>query len=199
MRSPAGHAPEPCAPRYRDRQYRSGSRTSGKTRRQGRGTHQVLGGDGSAHRPAVLHRAAATAGFPRGREPLGLNILQERLAAAMSCESRQECCSHSQSTNMANIVEVKVPDIGNFKDVDVIEVLVKPGDAIEKEQGLITLETDKATMDVPAPEAGTVKEMKVKQGDKVSEGSLILTLELAGAAPDTAGQDQSQPKEPKPA
>ena len=83
---------------------------------------------------------------------------------------------------MANIVEVKVPDIGNFKDVNVIEVLVKPGDAIEKEQGLITLETDKATMDVPAPYAGTVKEMQVKQGDKVSEGSLILTLEVAEVA-----------------
>ena len=82
---------------------------------------------------------------------------------------------------MENIVEIKVPDIGNFKDVDVIEVLVKPGDKIEKEQGLITLETDKATMDVPAPQAGTVKAMKVKQGDKVSEGSPILSLEVAGA------------------
>ncbi|HKT32576.1 MAG TPA: dihydrolipoyl dehydrogenase [Gammaproteobacteria bacterium] len=89
---------------------------------------------------------------------------------------------------MTNIVEVKVPDIGNFKDVDVIEVLVKPGDAIEKEQGLITLETDKATMDVPAPEAGTVKEMKVKQGDKVSEGSPILTLETVEAATKRAAE-----------
>ena len=79
---------------------------------------------------------------------------------------------------MANIVEIKVPDIGNFKDVDVIEVMVKAGDKIEKEQGLITLETDKAAMDVPSPYAGTVKEMKVKQGDKVSEGSLMLTMEV---------------------
>ena len=83
---------------------------------------------------------------------------------------------------MANIVEVKVPDIGNFKDVDVIEVMVKPGDKIEKEQGLITLETDKAAMDVPSPYAGTVKSVRVKQGDKVSEGSLILTMEVAEAA-----------------
>ncbi|MGH8307073.1 MAG: dihydrolipoyllysine-residue acetyltransferase [Gammaproteobacteria bacterium] len=82
---------------------------------------------------------------------------------------------------MAKTVEIKVPDIGNFKDVDVIEVMVKTGDKIEKEQGLITLETDKAAMDVPSPNAGTVKAMKVKQGDKVSEGTVILTLEVADA------------------
>jgi len=80
---------------------------------------------------------------------------------------------------MSQLVEIKVPDIGNFKDVDVIEVMVKAGDTIEKEQGLITLETDKAAMDVPSPYAGTVKAMKLKQGDKVSEGSVILTMEVA--------------------
>jgi pyruvate dehydrogenase E2 component (dihydrolipoamide acetyltransferase) len=73
--------------------------------------------------------------------------------------------------------EVRVPDIGDFKDVAVIEVLVKPGDAVTKEQSLITLESDKATMEIPAPEAGVVKELRVKLGDKVSEGSLILILE----------------------
>ena len=77
---------------------------------------------------------------------------------------------------MSQLVEVKVPDIGNFKDVDVIEVMVKAGDTVEKEQGLITLETDKAAMDVPSPYAGTVKAMKLKQGDKVSEGSVILEI-----------------------
>ena len=87
-----------------------------------------------------------------------------------------------KSKSMAQTLEVKVPDIGNFKDVDVIEVMVKAGDKIEKEQGLITLETDKAAMDVPSPYAGIVKEMKVKQGDKVSEGSVILTLDAADAA-----------------
>ncbi|MHB8583635.1 MAG: dihydrolipoyl dehydrogenase, partial [Gammaproteobacteria bacterium] len=80
---------------------------------------------------------------------------------------------------MANIAEIKVPDIGNFKDVDVIEVMVKAGDTVEKEQGLITLETDKAAMDVPSPYAGTVKELKIKKGDKVSEGSPILTMEVS--------------------
>ncbi len=79
-------------------------------------------------------------------------------------------------------IEVKVPDIGDFKDVPVIEVFVKPGDAVKAEDSLVTLESDKATMDVPAPSAGTVKELKVKLGDKVSEGSVILTLETASAA-----------------
>jgi pyruvate dehydrogenase E2 component (dihydrolipoamide acetyltransferase) len=78
-------------------------------------------------------------------------------------------------------IEVKVPDIGDFKDVPVIEVFVKPGDAVKAEDSLVTLESDKATMDVPAPAAGTVKELKVKVGDKVSEGSVILTLESADA------------------
>lgn len=73
--------------------------------------------------------------------------------------------------------EVKVPDIGNFKDVEVIEVMVKSGDSVTQEQGLITLETDKAAMDVPAPYAGTVKSMKVKKGDKVSEGSVVLVMD----------------------
>jgi pyruvate dehydrogenase E2 component (dihydrolipoamide acetyltransferase) len=77
-------------------------------------------------------------------------------------------------------IEVKVPDIGDFKDVPVIEVFVKPGDTVKAEDSLVTLESDKATMDVPAPAAGTVKELKVKVGDKVSEGSLILTLESLG-------------------
>ncbi len=80
-------------------------------------------------------------------------------------------------------IEIKVPDIGGFKGVAVIEISVKAGDTVEAEQSLITLETDKATMDVPAPAAGTIKEMKVKVGDKVSEGSVILLLESSAAAP----------------
>src|SRR5712672_812606 len=83
---------------------------------------------------------------------------------------------------MATLVEVKVPDIGDFKDVPVIEVLIKPGDAIKTEAALVTLESDKATMEVPSPVDGVVKDIKVKLGDKVSEGSLILTVD-ADAAP----------------
>jgi pyruvate dehydrogenase E2 component (dihydrolipoamide acetyltransferase) len=83
---------------------------------------------------------------------------------------------------MNQAIEVKVPDIGDYKDIPVIEVLVKAGDSVEKEQSLVTLESDKATMDVPSPAAGTVKEVKVKQGDPVSEGTLIVVLEGGAAA-----------------
>jgi len=79
--------------------------------------------------------------------------------------------------------EVLVPDIGDFKDVEVIEILVKPGDAVAKEQSLVSLESDKAAMEIPSPEAGVVKSIKVKIGDKVSEGSVLLALEPSGAAP----------------
>ena len=83
---------------------------------------------------------------------------------------------------MANLVEVKVPDIGDFTDIPVIEILVKPGDTIKKEDSLISLESDKATMEVPSTHAGVVKELKVKLGDKVSMGSVVLVLEEAVAA-----------------
>jgi dihydrolipoamide dehydrogenase len=83
---------------------------------------------------------------------------------------------------MSSVIEVKVPDIGDFKDVPIIEVLVKAGDRVEKETSLVTLESDKATMEVPSPEAGVVQDLKVKIGDKVSEGKLLLTLQADGAA-----------------
>jgi len=89
---------------------------------------------------------------------------------------------------MAKTVEVKVPDIGDFKNIPVIEVLVKPGDAVKAEDPLVTLESDKATMDIPAPSAGVVKAVSLKPGDKVSMGSVILTLEEAGAAAAPAPQ-----------
>jgi pyruvate dehydrogenase E2 component (dihydrolipoamide acetyltransferase) len=97
---------------------------------------------------------------------------------------------------MTATVEVKVPDIGDFKDIPVIEVLVKPGDTVKPEDALVTLESDKATMDVPSPAAGVVKEVKVKAGDKVSEGSLVLTLEAASA---TAAAPAPSPPPPSPA
>jgi dihydrolipoamide dehydrogenase len=82
---------------------------------------------------------------------------------------------------MRQLIEVKVPDIGDFKNIPVIEVLVKPGDEVEKEDSLITLESDKATMEVPSPAAGVVRELRIRPGDKLSEGSLILTLESAAS------------------
>jgi pyruvate dehydrogenase E2 component (dihydrolipoamide acetyltransferase) len=93
-------------------------------------------------------------------------------------------------------VEVKVPDIGDFKDIPVIEVNVKVGDTVEKEQSLVTLESDKATMDVPSPAAGTVMEIKVKVGDNVSEGALILVLE--GGAGSSATAASAAPKDEAP-
>jgi dihydrolipoamide dehydrogenase len=96
---------------------------------------------------------------------------------------------------VSQLIEVKVPDIGDFKDVPVIEVLVKPGDSVKTEESLVTLESEKATMDVPSPAAGVVKEIKVKLGDKVSEGNVIVTLEAsvgATAAPVVAAPSKSQ-------
>src|SRR2546430_7837042 len=95
-------------------------------------------------------------------------------------------------------IEVKVPDIGDFNDVPVIEVMVKPGDRVEAEDPLITLESDKATMEVPAPAAGVVKALQVKLGDKVSEGSLILTLEADGVATSAAAAVPSVSAPPAP-
>ena len=94
-----------------------------------------------------------------------------------------------------SLVEVKVPDIGDFKNIPIIEILVKPGDSVKAEDPLIALESDKATLEVPAPSAGTVKEIKVKVGDKVSEGTLVLMLDAA-AQPAAAATPAPQPAAP---
>lgn len=98
---------------------------------------------------------------------------------------------------MAEIKQVLVPDIGNYKDVSIIEVMVKAGDTVNAEDNLLTLETDKAAMEVPSPFAGVVKEMKVKVGDKVSQGSLILLIESSDAA--SAPQASQPAAQPAPA
>ncbi len=102
---------------------------------------------------------------------------------------------------MSNLVEVRVPDIGDFKDVPVIEILVQPGTAVKAEDSLITLESDKATMEVPSPAAGVVREIKVKVGDKVAQGTLIAMLETAGAGAAAPAPAAPAPKAeaPKPA
>ncbi len=97
---------------------------------------------------------------------------------------------------MAELVEVKVPDIGDFKDVEVIEVLVKPGDTVAKEQSLVSLESDKASMEIPSPQAGVVKELVVKLGDKVSQGSVILKLESGEQK--KSPEEKSKPAAPQP-
>ncbi len=91
------------------------------------------------------------------------------------------------------LIEVKVPDIGDFAEVAVIEVLVKPGDTIKPEQSLITVESDKASMEIPSSHAGVVKELKVKLGDKVAEGSVVLLLEAADAATTAAPKSEGKP------
>src|SRR5450755_4188386 len=84
---------------------------------------------------------------------------------------------------MGNMVEVRVPDIGDFKEVEVIELLVKPGDTIAPEQSLITVESDKASMEIPSSGAGVVREIKLRLGDKISKGSLILLMDASSAGP----------------
>ncbi len=107
---------------------------------------------------------------------------------------------------MASPIEILVPDIGGFKDVNVIDVLVKDGQQIEKETPLVTIETEKAAMDVPAPVAGKIAQVKLKTGDKVSEGSLILLLEPAAAdaapaekapAPPNSGCERGEEADPR--
>ncbi|TWO67004.1 dihydrolipoyl dehydrogenase [Caenimonas sedimenti] len=101
---------------------------------------------------------------------------------------------------MSSLTEVKVPDIGDFEEVAVIEVLVKPGDTIKVEQSLVTVESDKASMEIPSTHAGVVKEVKVKVGDKVAEGSVVVLIEgAAGAAAEPATAPKSAPAAPAPA
>ena len=100
---------------------------------------------------------------------------------------------------MGKELEVRVPDIGNYEGVPVIDVLVKPGDQVDKEASLVTLESDKATMDVPAPEAGTIKTIKLKVGDKVSQGDAVLVLEVETAGDKReAGRAEAPPPGPAP-
>ena len=99
---------------------------------------------------------------------------------------------------MADVREAKVPDIGDFQGVPVIEVMVKPGDHVDKDQGLVTLESAKATMEVPAPFAGTVKEVKVKVGDDVAEGSVVATIEADAGGEAPAKPAPAAPAKPAP-
>ena len=102
---------------------------------------------------------------------------------------------------MSNIVKVEVPDIGDFSDVDIIEVVVSAGDVVAEEDALITLESDKASIEIPSPSAGTIKKVLVKVNDKVSQGDVILEMEVAeGAAAETAEAPAATPaKEAAPA
>src|SRR4051794_35405774 len=123
----------------------------------------------------------------------GAVIVQFEGAGAEQAETRPVVSAPPSPVSApAGVAEVRVPDIGDFKDIPVIEIFVKPGDSVKAEDPLIALESDKATMEIPAPLSGIVREIKVKSGDKVSEGAVILVLatgEASGAptsAPPTA-------------
>ncbi len=92
-----------------------------------------------------------------------------------------------------SLIEIKVPDIGDFKEVEVIEILVKVGDTVKAEQSLITVESDKASMEIPSSHAGVVKELKIKLGDKVAEGSLVLMLEASANVSANASASAAAP------
>ena len=95
---------------------------------------------------------------------------------------------------MSNTIEIKVPDIGDFSDIPVIEVLVTVGDEVNAEDGLVTLESDKATMEVPSPAAGVIKEMKLKLDDTVSEGDVVAILEVSDAGESAGASETGQPE-----
>ena len=141
-------------------------------------TLETAAAGAASTKPAPAPQAAAAAPAATASPPPGAAAAP---AAATETKPKEPAAAApAPSAAAAGVIPVKVPDIGDFKDVPVIEVFVKPGDAVKPEDPLVTLESDKATMDVPAPSAGVVKELKVKVGDKVSEGSVILLLEAAG-------------------
>src|SRR5262245_61362073 len=129
-------------------------------------------------------------------------LILELDAKARSAEKPKapEKAAPAASGTNGDSVTVPVPDIGDFNEVEVIEVLVKAGDAVAKDQSLITLESDKATMEIPSPAAGQVKELKIKVGDKVSKGAPILVLAAdAGAAPAPKAAAPAEAEAPRPA
>jgi pyruvate dehydrogenase E2 component (dihydrolipoamide acetyltransferase) len=127
----------------------------------------------AATEPEASAPAESPAEAPKANAP-------ESDAAKVETPNSDAPAKSAPASSGVKTIEVTVPDIGDATEVDIIELLVAVGDTVEPEDGLITLETDKATMDVPAPEAGKVVSLAVKVGDKVSKGSLVLTLEVAG-------------------
>ena len=95
---------------------------------------------------------------------------------------------------MSELLEVRVPDIGDFSDVPVVEVLVKPGDSVAADDPLLVLESDKASMEIPAPQAGTIAELRIAVGETVSEGSVVAVIQVEGAAPAPSGNGGGSPE-----
>ena len=122
----------------------------------------------------------------------------EAAPAQQEAPAKEESAPQASASSSSETIEVAVPDIGEDGEVDVIDVLVSPGDTVEKEDGLITLETDKATMDVPSTHAGTIKEVFIKAGDKVKQGTLVVKLETSGGEAPAPAPASEKPAE-KPA
>jgi pyruvate dehydrogenase E2 component (dihydrolipoamide acetyltransferase) len=166
-------------------------------------------GDKVSEGSLVLVMESNASGEKAASEEKAASATAEASSEPSSSETSESAPSESAEAT-TSVIDVTVPDIGGDTDVDVIEVLVSVGDKIEAETGLVTLETDKATMDVPAPKAGVVKSVDAKVGDKVSEGSLVITLEVTSAgapaapapkpaatpAPASTPQATSAPKPP---
>ncbi|WP_305118751.1 biotin/lipoyl-containing protein, partial [Xanthomonas translucens] len=116
-----------------------------------------------------------------------------RQEPAQPAPAAQQASKPAAAAGDGGIVEARVPDIGDYSDVPVIEVLVAVGDTVAKDQSLVTLESDKATMEVPSSVAGVVKELKVKVGDSLSEGKVVALIEVAGSSADAPAAGAIQP------
>ena len=160
-------------------------RDRGRAQGQGRRPGGRGGGDPARSSPRVRPRSRPRSKVKEGAAP-----------------ASGEPAGYGSSAGVYETIEVKVPDIGDFKDVPVIEVHVAEGAAVKAEDPLLTLESDKATMDVPSPAAGTVAGLKVKVGDRVGEGTLILHAadrgRQAGAGRRRAGTRPPPPRRPRP-
>jgi pyruvate dehydrogenase E2 component (dihydrolipoamide acetyltransferase) len=145
----------------------------------------------------VLEAAAATSSPAVAPAPVSSPVLEEKTASAPVNTAQAATNNIANAAAITGPVEVRVPDIGDFKDVAVIEVLVKPGDAVKLEQSLITVESDKASMEIPSSAAGVIQELKVKIGDKVNIGDLLALIEGAvGATTNTTAAPAAVPATP---
>jgi pyruvate dehydrogenase E2 component (dihydrolipoamide acetyltransferase) len=185
--------PSPAAGKVRELRVKTGDRVSEGSVVLVLDSGQAAQTDGAAAKPPVKEPAAATPAKGAAPAPAPASAAPPTRAATPSHAPEPAPAAGpgaSPPAGAANALEVKVPPIGDYKDVPIIDVLVKPGDAVKENDALVTLESEKATMDVPAPAAGSVREVRVKTGDRVSEGSVIVILDggsgQAAAAPTAA-------------
>ncbi|WP_376853273.1 biotin/lipoyl-containing protein, partial [Bordetella pertussis] len=161
--------------------------------RGGGGGGGGVGGGGSAPLPPP---AAPKAEAPKAEAPKAEQAAETPKADAAKAEAPQAQAAQAEAPAAAGPIEVKVPDIGDFKEVEVIEVLVAEGDTIKAEQSLITVESDKASMEIPASAGGVVQSLKVKVGDKVAMGTVIAVVQGQGAAAAPAAAEPAAPASP---